>query len=82
MPTAPPRVCARCRQPAPASQPCSRCDQTWIRKPDSWPTGAGHRRWRNLRAAIFRAEPLSRHCGRLATTVDHVIPLSQGGRPL
>lgn len=42
------------------------------------------RRWRATRGRILSAEPLCRHCRArghvtLATEVDHIKPLSQGG---
>ena len=42
--------------------------------------------WERLRRAILSKEPLCRQCKRdgvneKATEVDHIVPLSQGGRP-
>lgn len=47
-----------------------------------WPYST--RRWRRLRLAVLRAEPLCAEClrqGRLvpATQVDHIVPISRGG---
>lgn len=38
-------------------------------------------KWRKLRAIFLRAHPIC-ICGRLATMVDHVVPIKQGGQAL
>src|SRR5690606_6721021 len=52
-------------------------------KPESWPGRRGFEGykgdWLKLRAQVLREEPFCRQCGRPATTVDHIIPKSQGG---
>ena len=35
--------------------------------------------WARLRASVLREEPCCAHCGRAATTVDHVRPKARGG---
>lgn len=75
MPTAPPRVCARCRQPAPRGRPCE-CRPAWE---------GGHRRsargrkWQELKTQKLRANPYCEHpdCHRVADTVDHIVPLAE-----
>lgn len=37
------------------------------------------RRWRLLRRAILTDEPLCRECGTIATDVDHIVPMEEGG---
>lgn len=37
--------------------------------------------WRRLRASVLRQHPFCR-CGRLATVVDHIKPIKQGGASL
>jgi 5-methylcytosine-specific restriction enzyme A len=75
MPSSPPRVCARCRQPAEKGKPCA------CRKP--WEGGhrrsARGRRWTELRAAKLRANPFCAWpgCRRVASTVDHITPLAE-----
>jgi 5-methylcytosine-specific restriction endonuclease McrA len=40
------------------------------------------KRWSNTRRAVLFAQPLCAcGCGRIATDVDHIIPLSEGGDP-
>lgn len=76
MPTAPPRICARCRRPAPKGQPCP-CRPAFE---GAAPRSSG-RRWRNTRAYKLRTTPICEHpgCPRLADTVDHITPLAEGG---
>jgi 5-methylcytosine-specific restriction protein A len=37
-------------------------------------------RWRNTRRKQLHREPLCRQCGRIATDVDHITPIEQGGK--
>jgi len=76
MPTAPPRVCARCGQPAPKGQPCQ-CRPAF----EGCANPASTRRWRKLRAAKLRHDPICEAdgCRRPAVEADHMQPLSQGG---
>lgn len=39
------------------------------------------KRWRLLRRAVLFDDPLCRECGRIATDVDHVKPIEDGGAP-
>lgn len=79
MPSAPPRVCARCRQAAPHGRPCG-CRPAFE---GAAPRKAGHR-WRQLRANKLHATPVCEHpdCNRLADEVDHITPLAEGGTEL
>lgn len=76
MPSAPPRICARCRQPTPKNQRCP-CRPAF--------EGATRRkagtRWRTLRAHKLHTTPTCEHpgCPRLADEVDHITPLAEGG---
>lgn len=76
MPSAPPRVCARCGQLAQRGQPCT-CRPAY--------EGSTHpgsdRRWRATRQAQLRRRPLCQHpgCRRPAQHVDHIVPLAEGG---
>ena len=79
MPTKPPRLCPRCKQPVKGG-PCPRCHPAWGNAPVSWQQGSTSR-WRRLRAAHLQGQPwcVAIGCQQLATDVDHVVPLSQGG---
>lgn len=76
MPSAPPRICARCGALAQPRQPCA-CRPAF--------EGAARRkagtRWRRLRAHKLRTTPTCDHpgCRRLADEVDHIAPLAEGG---
>ena len=35
--------------------------------------------WQAIRLEVLRQEPYCRRCGAPATTVDHILPLRQGG---
>lgn len=39
------------------------------------------KRWRVLRLRTLRRYPLCAECGALATEVDHVTPIEEGGQP-
>jgi 5-methylcytosine-specific restriction endonuclease McrA len=39
------------------------------------------KRWKITRRRVLFNEPLCRNCDRLATDVDHVKPLAEGGDP-
>lgn len=71
MPTAPNRVCARCRQPAPAGKRCA-CRPAW--EGSTHPGNDG--RWKKLRAAKLVSDPVCQRqdCRHPATDVDHIIP--------
>jgi len=36
-------------------------------------------RWQRLRAVVLRRSPVCTECGRPATLVDHIVPISEGG---
>lgn len=72
MPSSPPRVCARCRQPVRGR--CPTCDAPWSRRPDAWKPGqTGNSRWRKVRARKLAANPVCQWpgCGLLANVVHH-----------
>lgn len=77
MPSAPPRVCARCHKPAPKGRPCS-CRPAWE---GSTHDSGNDRRWQGVRDAYRATHPLCERpgCPRLADDVDHVTPLAEGG---
>ena len=37
------------------------------------------RKWRSLREAVLKKNPTCVECGRLATVVDHILPVRCGG---
>lgn len=76
MPTAPPRVCARCKQPAPKGRACQ-CRPAF----EGAAKRTSGRKWRQLRTMKLRANWQCEHegCPRLAAEVDHITPLAEGG---
>lgn len=81
-PTSPSRLCGRCGWIGKGR--CPNCSG-WNHGPAapnkrSIPTSSS--RWRKLRAAVLRDEPLCRTCGALATEVDHIVPVAEGGEEL
>lgn len=77
--------CSKCGNPftpPPASwrggRPRTRCDNC-----RSHHARIDGKRWRNLRRQILAGNPVCAvpGCGRLATQVDHIVALSQGGAP-
>ncbi|WP_280265356.1 HNH endonuclease [Nocardia wallacei] len=79
MPTRPPRLCNKCRRPAPSGRRCI-CTPAWTGT--NRYTGSGStRRWRNLRAAKLKDQPICEHpgCSALASEVDHIEPVGTGG---
>ena len=76
MPYAAPRACARCGQLAPAGQPCP-CRPAWEGTTHPRDTA----RWHKVRRNQLRAHPIcqAQGCRLVATEVDHVIPLGEGG---
>ena len=81
-PTSPPRLCTRCGRIGKGR--CPNCSG-WaapraVSDRRAIPTSSS--RWRKIRAAVLRAEPLCRSCGALAEEVDHLVPLSEGGDEL
>ena len=77
MPTAAPRICARCGGVIPARTVCP-CRPAWEGSPQRAARG---RPWARFRLARLRANPICQHdgCRRLATVVDHMTPLAEGG---
>jgi len=77
MPKAPPRVCNRCKKPAPKGQPCQ-CRPAFE---GSQHPSSNDRRWQQTRANQLRAHPYCQWpgCHRLATVPDHIVPLAEGG---
>ena len=85
MPTAPRGRCTtqQCRA---LSTKGSHCDEhqpkAWARRGAIHPgwTGGSTRRWRKTRLAKLKRDPICQTCRRaLATTVDHITPLAEGG---
>lgn len=76
MPSAPPRVCARCGGTAPRGQRCA-CTPPW--------EGSNHpgsnSKWRLLRDAYKRAYPICEvpGCRRPVHDFDHITPIAEGG---
>lgn len=76
MPSAPPRVCSRCGQAAPARQRCA-CTPAWENS-----THPGNsRRTQRTRRQQLQDQPFCQapDCNRLADEVDHITPLAEGG---
>src|SRR5262249_8478468 len=76
MPSAPPRVCARCKAVVPKGQRCT-CVAPW--EGSTHPHDSGQ--MQKLRKAKLRANPMCEHpgCRRPAERVDHIVPLAEGG---
>lgn len=77
MPSAPPRVCRRCRRPAPKNGVCP-CRPAW--ENSTHPSGHD-RRWQLVRDAKKHDNPICERsgCRRPTTDVDHITPLAEGG---
>lgn len=77
MPTAPPRVCARCGRATPKGQPCP-CRPAWE---GSTHASSNDRRWQQTRDTQLREHPYCQWpgCHRLAVVPDHIVPLAEGG---
>ncbi|QDH47679.1 HNH endonuclease [Gordonia phage Madeline] len=78
MPTAPGRVCNRCRKIIPAGQKRCACRPAW--EGSSWTNGSD-RRWRTIRDNHLRDHPICQWpgCSRLAKHADHIINIAAGG---
>lgn len=76
MPTAPPRVCNRCKRPT--GQGRCPCIKPWE---GSTRSGTNNAAWKKLRAAKLRTNPICEHfgCIRPAEQVDHIKPRAEGG---
>jgi 5-methylcytosine-specific restriction protein A len=78
MPSAPPRVCNRCKKPAPKGQPCT-CRPAFE---GSTHPSSNDRHWQRVRDQQLRDHPHCQWpgCHRLADDeVDHITPLAEGG---
>jgi 5-methylcytosine-specific restriction enzyme A len=82
MPYAAPRICNRCRQLVAAGQPCD-CRPPWEGSLQRAGRGRRRARWR---VAKLKADPICQwvdedgtRCRMVATTVDHIQPLAEGG---
>ncbi|WP_280393203.1 HNH endonuclease [Nocardia wallacei] len=79
MPHRPLRVCSHCRRAVPSGRRCP-CRPAWLGT--NGYTGSGStRRWRNLREAKLKDQPVCEHrgCAALASEVDHIEPVGAGG---
>ncbi|UYL86924.1 HNH endonuclease [Gordonia phage RavenCo17] len=78
MPSAPGRVCNRCRKIIPAGQKRCACRPAW--EGSSW-AGGSDRRWRTMRDNHLREHPIcqSSGCTHLAVTADHIHNIAAGG---
>lgn len=78
MPTRPPRVCNRCRKPAPANGRCP-CKPAW--EGSSYGNSGTSRRQQRMRAAQLEAHPICQWpgCTALATEGDHIVNVKAGG---
>lgn len=78
MPTAPPRVCNRCKKPAPKGQPCS-CRPPW--EGSTHIGGKTDMRMRRSVDAYRASHPYCEQpgCHRVMYQVDHIVPLAEGG---
>ncbi|WP_156662752.1 HNH endonuclease signature motif containing protein [Mycobacterium sp. 1274761.0] len=76
MPSAAPRICARCRK-AFTGRRCP-CRPAWE---GTKPRASRGARGQRLRAAKLNANPRCQWpgCRRPAVTVDHIVPLAEGG---
>ena len=43
--------------------------------------GYGTTRWRRMRKVMLAADPLCRECSAIATVLDHIQPVRDGGDP-
>lgn len=78
MPSRPPRVCNRCRRPAPATGRCP-CTPAW--EGSSYGNSGTDRRQRALRDEQLAEFPICQRpgCRRLAVTADHILRVAAGG---
>lgn len=77
MPSAPPRVCARCGKATAARRPCS-CRPAF--EGSRHPSG-NDRRWQKVRNAYMAEHSICEiaGCRRVATDCDHIVALAEGG---
>ena len=78
MPWAAPHPCGRCGQLVERGATCP-CRPAWENRPRA--ARQGGTKWRNRRRSQLRMHPICQvdGCRWVATEVDHIIPLSQGG---
>lgn len=76
MPSAPPRVCNRCRKPAPKGRPCD-CRPAF--EGSTHIGGKTDMRMRRSMDAYRATHPYCEHpgCPRLMDQVDHIVPLAE-----
>ncbi|QYC54643.1 HNH endonuclease [Gordonia phage Agueybana] len=79
MPTAPGRVCNRCRKIIPAGQKRCACRPAW--EGSSYGNSGTDRRQRAIRDHQLRDHPICQTpgCTRLAATADHIHNIADGG---
>ncbi|AHD19525.1 HNH endonuclease [Rhodococcus pyridinivorans SB3094] len=79
MPTRPPRACAKCG--GKFTGPRCPCRKPWEGSERTGKSSGVHsRRWRTLRAHLLQEHPLCTACHRaVATVLDHVVPVAEGG---
>lgn len=81
MPSSPPHLCSRCRSIVTGR--CPTCSSGWTQRPTTRQTPTSHRRWRTLRDQVLQDEPTCRVCDFLpSVTVDHIVPIAEGGAEL
>lgn len=73
-----PCLAPRCPHPAVYRGRCRRHAREWNRQTHRNRDVYKSRRWKYLRRRILFENPLC-PCGELATTVDHIVPLKDGG---
>lgn len=78
MPTAPPRICPKCRAAITARR-CPKCWPAW--SGSSYGKSGTSRRQQRMRRQQLDREPICQWpgCGRLAVTADHVVNVAAGG---
>lgn len=79
MPTAPPRVCPKCRKAHSNPRGCPRCRPVW--QGSSYGNSGTSRRQQAMRANQLEAHPFCQWpgCRRLAVTADHIVNIAAGG---
>lgn len=70
-------ACLDCGRPATQSR-CPACARA-ARPRRTTTRHTGNSRYRRLRAQVLQTHPACAYCGRVATEVDHIIPVSAGG---
>lgn len=79
MPSAPGRVCARCRKVVPPGRKVCGCRKPW--EGSSYGASGTDHRQRRIRDAQLAEHPICQHpgCTALAVTADHIRNLAAGG---